>query len=132
MHTVKWLNCSIGPIDWMLTSTTTLGQNSPGSNSNERILHIPQNSRTTRWFSIVSRTLVGKGLTLLQRYNQHIQQPQQTGLFSYKIKWGKSKLLRTEFHDVQMNLYPYIWSLFWSEAWKLWVFFTFYFGFFVL
>ena len=34
------------PIDETLTCTTTLGQSGPGSNSNEEVLHIAQNSRT--------------------------------------------------------------------------------------
>ena len=38
LHTV----CSIWPIDWTLSGATTLGQSGPGSNGNERVLHIPQ------------------------------------------------------------------------------------------
>ena len=40
LHTVKWSNSSIWPIDGALTD-----QSRPGSNDNERILHIPQGSR---------------------------------------------------------------------------------------
>ena len=43
---IKWLNCSILPIDGILISTTTPGQSRPGSNSNEEMLYIPQNSWT--------------------------------------------------------------------------------------
>ena len=32
----------IGQFFLTLTSTTTLGQSGPGSNGNERVLHIPQ------------------------------------------------------------------------------------------
>ena len=46
LHTVKWLNSSIWPIDRTLTGTTTLGQSGPGSDSNEGILQIPQSSGT--------------------------------------------------------------------------------------
>ena len=36
----KWLNSSIWPIDRTLTGTTTSAQNEPGSNGNEKELHI--------------------------------------------------------------------------------------------
>ena len=42
----KWSDISIQSIDRTQTCTTTLGQSGPGSNDNERLLHIPQNSRT--------------------------------------------------------------------------------------
>ena len=46
MHTVKFLNISVLPINGTLISTTTLGESEPQSNGNERVLHIPQSSRT--------------------------------------------------------------------------------------
>ena len=42
----EWLNSSICLIGGTLTSTTTLGQSEPGSNSNEGVFHILQSSRT--------------------------------------------------------------------------------------
>ena len=42
----KWLNSSIWPIDWILTSTTTPGQSEPESTGNEEVFHI---SQTLRW-----------------------------------------------------------------------------------
>ena len=39
-------NSSIWPMDRTLSGTTTLGQNGPGSNDNEGVLHIPQISKT--------------------------------------------------------------------------------------
>ena len=36
---------SVGPIDRTLSGATTLGQCGPGSNGNERVLHIPQISK---------------------------------------------------------------------------------------
>ena len=42
----KWLNIFTWPTDGILTGTTTLDQSWPGSNSNEGVFHIPQNSRT--------------------------------------------------------------------------------------
>ena len=38
---------SIWPIDSALSSATTPGQSGPGSNGNERVLHIPQNFSIT-------------------------------------------------------------------------------------
>ena len=56
----------------------------------KRVLHIPQSSRTDtptiRLFFVISRTLVGGGLTSLQRCSQCILQPQPTGLVS--CEWG--------------------------------------------
>ena len=42
----KWLNSSIWSIDGTLIDITTPGQSGPGSNDSERVLHIPQSSRT--------------------------------------------------------------------------------------
>ena len=38
-------NNSIRSIDWTLSGATTPGQSRPGSNGNERVLHIPQSFR---------------------------------------------------------------------------------------
>ena len=46
LHTVKWLNSSIWPIDWTQTDTTTPGQSGAESNGNQRVLHITQSSKT--------------------------------------------------------------------------------------
>ena len=43
------------------TGTTTPDQSGPGSNGNERLLHI---SLRSRWFSVISRTSVGVGSNL--------------------------------------------------------------------
>ena len=56
---------SIWPIDGTLSSATTLGQSGPG---NEEVLLIPQSSSiignlTIRLFSVISRTLVGEGVS---------------------------------------------------------------------
>ena len=42
----KWLNSSIWPTDGTLMDTSNLGRRGPGSNGNEEIQYIPQNSRT--------------------------------------------------------------------------------------
>ena len=69
----KWLNISILFINWILTSTTTPGQSEPGSNSHERVLHIPQNLKTgaspSDAVGVISQTLIeaGWGPTSLQR-----------------------------------------------------------------
>ena len=41
----EWLNCSIWPVDGILTGTTTSGQNELWSNDNDKVLAIPQTSR---------------------------------------------------------------------------------------
>ena len=41
LHKYVW------PIDRTLSGTTTLGQSEPGSDGNEGVLHIPQNSSIT-------------------------------------------------------------------------------------
>ena len=43
---LKWLNISLWPRDGMQTSTTSLEQCGPGTNGNEGVHLIPQNSRT--------------------------------------------------------------------------------------
>ena len=48
LHTVKWLNSFILPIDGTLIGTTTSSQSGPGNNDNEEILHIPQSSSLIR------------------------------------------------------------------------------------
>ena len=47
----KWLQSSIWSIDETLTGITTSGQSGPGSNGNDEVLHIPQNSRTWAFLS---------------------------------------------------------------------------------
>ena len=52
------VNSSIWSIDRTLSGATTLGQNGPGSNSNEEVFHIPQSSTdwslTIWWFNVMS------------------------------------------------------------------------------
>ena len=52
-----------------LTCTTTPGQSGPGSNGNERILHIPQSSwsLTIRLVYVIFRTLKGSRVLALSR-----------------------------------------------------------------
>ena len=81
LHTVKWLNSSIWPIDWTLTGATPLVKSGPGSNGNEGVPRILQNwSFTVRLFSVLSRTLVGVGLTHQQRCSWRTPQSQLTGM----------------------------------------------------
>ena len=53
----------------MLTGTTTPSLREFGSNNNEGVLHIPQSSwsRRFRYFSVISKTLVGSGVLPLCR-----------------------------------------------------------------
>ena len=72
--------------DKNLSSTTTPGQSEPGSDGNEGLLQIPQNSIITGaspsdcLVSYPGHSLVGRGFTPLQRYSLSILQPQSTGL----------------------------------------------------
>ena len=69
---LKWFNSSIWPIDGTLTGSTSLGQNEPGSNGNERIFHIILSSRTGAspldcLVSYPGHSLAGWGILLLCR-----------------------------------------------------------------
>ena len=76
---------SIWPIDRTLSGGTTPGQCGAGSDGNEGILHILQNSSITGTspsdclVSYPDNYLFGGGLTPLQRCSQFILQPQPTG-----------------------------------------------------
>ena len=54
---------------------TTPGQSGPGSNDNEGVFHMPQNSKTIRWFNVISSILIEEegGLTSLHRCSWHVQ-----------------------------------------------------------
>ena len=66
-----------------LTGSTSPGQSGPGSNGNEGVLHISKALSLEPYHHqrILNhvRTLVGGGLTLLQRCTRCILQPQTTG-----------------------------------------------------
>ena len=65
MLTVKWFKSFIWLIDGTLTGTITPGQCGPGNNGNERLLHIPQSSRTRA--SLSDYLLSYPGYFLLRR-----------------------------------------------------------------
>ena len=44
---ISTLFSSIEPVDMTLSDATSLGQSGPGSDGNERVLHIPQSSSIT-------------------------------------------------------------------------------------
>ena len=103
LHTVKWFQillynhhnltsviclntvCSIWSIDRTLSGATTPGLCGPGSNSNEGVLYVPQNSSILIASSLdcfesyLGWTFVG-GLTPLQRCRWRTLQPQPTRL----------------------------------------------------
>ena len=58
LHSVKISNSSIWPIYRTLSGATTLGQGRPGSDGNERVLHIPQSFSITgismRMWNVIS------------------------------------------------------------------------------
>ena len=69
----------------ILTGRTTPGQGRPGSNGNERVLHIPQSSRTgvlpSDGLITDSGYFMEVRLTPQQRCSQCILQPQPAGLW---------------------------------------------------
>ena len=77
----KGLNSSIWPIDGTLTGTVNPGQSGPENNGNERILHIPQRSKTgaSPLHSLVSY--------LGQRCGRCILQHQWTGRNFARLKY---------------------------------------------
>ena len=71
---------SIQPLDRTQSGTTTPRPSGPKSNGDEGILRIPQSSSITGTssiglFNVISGTLVGGGLTPLQRSSPCILQP---------------------------------------------------------
>ena len=78
----------------MLTSATTPGQSEPERNSNERVLHIPQisktwSSRSDVLMSYPGDSLVGEGRVLptLQRCSQCILKCISTGLIGFRVNF---------------------------------------------
>ena len=72
---------SIWPIDRALSGASTPGQNEPGSDGNEEVLHILQSSSITGtspsdYLVSYQDTCCGEDLTPLQRCSQSILQPQ--------------------------------------------------------
>ena len=86
---------SIWPIDRTLSSATTLSQNEPESNGNEKVLHIPQSSSITEaspsdclvsyLVHLLVVVVVVGGLTLLQRCGRCILQSQPTGQKQFRL-----------------------------------------------
>ena len=64
------VNNTIWATDGILTGTTTPGQSKTKSNDNYGIFYIPPKfqdlSLNIRWFSVISKTLVGRGVLLFQ------------------------------------------------------------------
>ena len=92
-------NSFIWPIDRTLSGATTPGQSGPGSNGNERVLHISQSSSITEaspsdcLMSYPGHLLVGC-LTPLQTWGQCISQPQLIG--AQDTRWGVGGILRMQ------------------------------------
>ena len=77
---------SIWPIVRTLSGATTPGESGPGSDSNERILQHYWYI-TIRLFSVISRTLIGRGLTPQQRCSQYILQPMKYTWYNPNVSW---------------------------------------------
>ena len=63
LHTVKWLNNSISPIDGILTGTTNLAPSGFVSNGNEGVLLIPESSRIQASLSYLPTPPLGQDMT---------------------------------------------------------------------
>ena len=66
-----------------LSGATTPGQSGPRSNGNKGVLRIPQHcwNLTIRLFSVISRTLVGRRVTLCRGAVSVFYSPSQGGYF---------------------------------------------------
>ena len=79
MHTVKWLNSSIWPIDETLTGTTTTSQSGHGNNGNEGILHILQSSRI--WASPLDGLEAGESYSSAEMQSTYSTAPADRGRY---------------------------------------------------
>ena len=94
--TCKWVNSSSWPIDVTLAGPTNPGENEPGNNDNEGVLHIPQGSWTrtspSDVFSLYLGHTWGEGL-LPTRQNQgnnyflHVSKPLKVFQIFGDKKW---------------------------------------------
>ena len=129
MHTVKWFQVllynsnnlssaiclhtfSIWPIDGTLSCSTTLGQSWPGSNINERVLHIPQIS-SFRWFHVITRTLVrvrGWSYSLCRDTVGYSTAPADSANIIWVVEWNINKyltvLLQSTLNILTMVIFP--------------------------
>ena len=81
----KWLHISIWSFDGILTGTNTSGKSGPGSNGNEGVLHISQNSWTgasssDAVYCHIQEFRIGWEVTRQKRFSLYILQPQMIGL----------------------------------------------------
>ena len=72
-------------IDRTLSGATTPGQNEPGSDGNERVVHIPPEFQyyqnlTIRLFNVISRALIREGLIHSAEMQSVYSTTQLTGL----------------------------------------------------
>ena len=88
--------CSIWPINRTLSGSTTPSLSGPGSNGNERVLHIPQISKARTLPSDGLMSYAGhslrRNLTFLFRCSQCILQPQPSELVKSYGRPSVSKL----------------------------------------
>ena len=115
---------SIWPIYSTLSGATTPGQNRSSNNSNEEILHIPQNSKigvspSDGLMSYPGHSLWGGGLTPLQRYSWCILLPQQTKF--NPIKEQSWHVLTSNWGIKGFKPFPRVWSRKWTSKrnWRL-------------
>ena len=121
LHTV----CSIWPIDRTLSGTTTPGQGEPGGQwqcrSTPHFPNLQGLSNDIRWFTVISRTLVGAwvGVILLCR--------NRVGIVN-SLSWlGSENFDRNKliFNSIKRKLRHKFCNILvtWGSFWQLWVFF---------
>ena len=100
LFAVKWSNSSIWSWDWTLSGTNILIQSGPGINFNERVLKIPQRSRTgvslsDGFVSYQGYSVVGV-LTLCKDAVSVFYSPSQLGYIELGIRMLKIMLLNKD------------------------------------
>ena len=104
---ISTLFSSIWPIDRTLSGVATPGQSGPGSNSNERVIHIPQSSSITGalpsdfWVSYLGHSLGERVLPLCREAVSVFYCPSQLGKLFIKIKKKKDS---TQLHWTLLTL----------------------------
>ena len=83
-------NNFISPIDWPLSSATSLSLSEPASGGNGGIIRIPQ--RSIRLLNVIR---CGEGVTPLQRCSRCILQLPQTGLSAKHFDLAIEKMVLT-------------------------------------
>ena len=128
-------NSSIWPINRTLSGYTTSGQKGPGSNGNERVLHISQSSKTedTHWqgsypsakMQLMYSTVPADGL---KRKGRNVRNDLLSQVAHVRKRWGAGPIKATKkkgtfFHiedrvNLVLNFYTWIFNM--HKLWWWW------------